>query len=65
MMGTGYFCSLSFRFVVSDMHITSPLEETLLDFSMYEFCISLPYEVGSPLGPLVILNSQKDRGLEE
>ena len=43
----------------------SPLEETLLDFSMYEFCISLPYEVGSPLGPLVILSSQKDGGLED
>ena len=43
----------------------SPLEETLLDFSMYGFYISLPYEVGSPLGPLAFLTSQKARGLEE
>ena len=43
----------------------SPLEETLLDFSMYGFYISLPYKVGSPLGPLVFLTSYKDRGLKE
>jgi hypothetical protein len=47
----------------TDTSIPSLLEETLLYFSMYRNPISLPYVVGSPLGPLLILSYNEDRGL--